>query len=116
MSLELEIIAFAASLIGVSGSLPQIIKIIKTKETKAISYNMYFMLILGSCLWITYGIRAPLYAIVFWNIIAIFTYITVMALKFKVEHKELFENKFVIKANIRYPVYAALLTISAFTI
>ncbi len=116
MSLELEIIAFSASFIGVSGSLPQIIKIIKTKETEAISYSMYFMLILGSCLWMTYGIRTPLYSIIFWNAVAISTYITVIALKFRTEKPALFKNKFVLKANIRYPVYALLLTISAFTV
>jgi uncharacterized protein with PQ loop repeat len=55
MSIEIEIVAFIASTIGVSGCIPQIHKILKTKDTEAISYGKYIMCALSSFLWIYYG-------------------------------------------------------------
>jgi MtN3 and saliva related transmembrane protein len=36
--------------------LPQVIKTIRTKQTKDISFWMYFILVLGILLWLIYGI------------------------------------------------------------
>ncbi|MCS5597502.1 MAG: SemiSWEET family transporter [Alphaproteobacteria bacterium] len=80
--MELEIIAFLASTLGVGGCLPQIIKILKTKETAALSYSKYLMGVLAGMLWVAYGLMAPVYSIVFWNSISTVMAVTVVALKF----------------------------------
>lgn len=36
--------------------LPQVIKILKTQETKAISLSMYSVLVTGILLWLVYGL------------------------------------------------------------
>ena len=65
--MELEIIAFIASMLGVGGCLPQIIKILRTGETAALSYTTYFLVFIAGILWTTYGFMAPVYSIIFWN-------------------------------------------------
>ena len=80
--MELELIAFLASTMGVGGCLPQIIKILKTKETEALSYSKYLMGVVAGILWVAYGLMAPVYSIVFWNNISTVMAMTVIALKF----------------------------------
>lgn len=112
--MELEIIAFIASALSVSGCLPQIIKILKTQETEALSYSKYYMAALGGALWVSYGLMAPLYSIVFWNTISTATAITVIALKFKNEQPDYFRPIELIYGNIkRTPLYAISVTVSA---
>ena len=79
--MELEIIAFIASALSVSGCVPQIIKILKTQDTQAISYGKYYMAATGGLLWVGYGLMAPLYSIVFWNTISTIAALTVITLK-----------------------------------
>lgn len=80
--MELELIAFLASTMGVGGCLPQIIKILKTKETEALSYSKYLMGVVAGILWVAYGLMVPVYSIVFWNSISTVMAMTVVALKF----------------------------------
>ena len=79
--MELEIIAFIASALSVSGCIPQIIKILKTQDTQAISYGKYYMAATGGLLWVGYGLMAPLSSIVFWNTISTIAALTVITLK-----------------------------------
>ncbi|MEM7650673.1 MAG: SemiSWEET family transporter [Pseudomonadota bacterium] len=83
--MELEILAFLASSMAVCGSLPQILKILKTKDTSAISYGMYFMYVAAAVMWILYGLQAHVYSIIAWNTIAFCTATSVLVLKFKNE-------------------------------
>lgn len=109
--MELEIIAFIASAMSVSGCLPQIIKILRTRETQALSYSKYFMAVIGGALWVSYGLMAPLYSIVFWNTISTITAITVIILKFKNEQPHYFRPVEALSARLRNaPVYVASIT------
>lgn len=80
--MELEIIAFIASALGVGGCLPQIIKIMRTKNTSALSYGTYFLVFISGILWTIYGFIAPVYAIIFWNSISTVMAATILGLKF----------------------------------
>ena len=80
--MELEIIAFLASTLGVGGCFPQIVKILKTKETAALSYSKYLMGVAAGILWVSYGLMTPVYSIVFWNTISTLMAVAVVALKF----------------------------------
>lgn len=46
---------------------PQVIQIIKTKDTSAISTGMYTMFVLGVFLWTMYGIKIQDFAIILAN-------------------------------------------------
>jgi len=80
--MELEIIAFLASTLGVGGCFPQIVKILKTKETAALSYSKYLMGVAAGILWVMYGLMTPVYSIVFWNSISTLMAMAVVGLKF----------------------------------
>ncbi|MCP5062204.1 MAG: hypothetical protein GY936_07065 [Ignavibacteriae bacterium] len=51
-----EIIGYMAATVGASIFLPQVIQIIKTKETKALSLPTFILVTLNNTLWMTYGI------------------------------------------------------------
>lgn len=84
--MELEILAFIASAMGVGGCLPQIIKIFRTKDTSALSYGTYALIFISGILWTLYGCIAPVYAIVFWNSISTVMAATVLSLKYTNEN------------------------------
>lgn len=63
--------------------LPQIIKIIKTKDTKDISLWMYIIYSVGIILWIFYGYLIEEKVIFYANFIALFFGISVIVLKLK---------------------------------
>jgi len=50
-----ELLGFVAAICTTISFLPQVIKIIKTKETKDISLLMYIILNIGIFLWLIYG-------------------------------------------------------------
>lgn len=51
----LESIGLVAAFLTTISFLPQVLKVIKTKDTKSISLRMYIMFILGVALWLYYG-------------------------------------------------------------
>jgi MtN3 and saliva related transmembrane protein len=51
-----ESLGFAAALMTTISNIPQVIKIIRTKETKDVSARTYFFLLTGLILWVVYGI------------------------------------------------------------
>jgi MtN3 and saliva related transmembrane protein len=104
--MELEIIAFIASALSVSGCLPQIIKIMRTQNTQALSYSKYYMAAIGGALWVSYGLMAPLYSIVFWNTISTIMAVTVIILKFRNEQSQCFQPILTASTHIKNtPIY-----------
>lgn len=49
-------IGFVAACLTTFGFLPQVIQVVKTKETRAISLGMYSMSVTGIGLWLIHGI------------------------------------------------------------
>ena len=56
MQFSPEWIGYAAATLTTSSFLPQAIKTIKSRDTKALSLEMYAMFALGVFLWLVYGI------------------------------------------------------------
>ncbi|MBK8395302.1 MAG: SemiSWEET transporter [Leptospiraceae bacterium] len=55
--MELEsLIGYLAATLTTISFLPQVIRVVLTKKTEDISRNMYILLNIGICLWLTYGI------------------------------------------------------------
>lgn len=65
----LNLIGNIAALLTTISFLPQVIKTIKTKDTKSISLPMYLLFITGVFLWIIYGLRSNQMPIIIGNTI-----------------------------------------------
>lgn len=51
-----QIVGYAATACSVSSFVPQAWKVIRTRDTSAISRHMYAITVVGFSLWLTYGI------------------------------------------------------------
>ncbi|MDD5415464.1 MAG: SemiSWEET transporter [Candidatus Daviesbacteria bacterium] len=67
----------------VFASLPQILKIIKTKRTTDISLPMYIALNIGTFLWLVYGFLTQQMALIITNVIFQIFNLTILFLKIK---------------------------------
>ena len=63
-----DIIASIAAFFTMIGYVPQAIKTIKTKDTKGISFWMYFCSIIGVIFWLIFGFMISNVAMIFKNI------------------------------------------------
>jgi len=77
------IVGLIACLLTTGAFLPQIIKTIRTKDTKSISLTMYIAYSAGICLWILYGCLLKNEIMIFANIIALLLGILMIVLKIK---------------------------------
>lgn len=66
-----DTVAFIAAFFTMIGYVPQAIKTIKTKDTKSISFWMYFCSIIGVIFWLIFGIMIGNIPIIFKNIAVI---------------------------------------------
>ena len=66
-----DIIASFAAFFTMIGYVPQAVKTIKTKDTKAISFWMYFFSIVGVIFWLIFGLMIGNAPIIFKNIAVI---------------------------------------------
>lgn len=55
-STTLETIGYAAAALTTVSQFPQAYKIIKTKDTRSISFTMYLVFMLGVLMWLLYGV------------------------------------------------------------
>lgn len=76
-----DIIASIAAFFTMIGYVPQAIKTIKTKDTKAISFWMYFFSIVGVIFWLIFGFMISNIPIIFKNIAVIILGGTVLWIK-----------------------------------
>lgn len=79
----LEILALIAGTMGVSSFVPQLVKCLKTKETKDLSLPMYFVISMSLFLWIIYGIITHQLALTLTNSVALLLTVAILLLKLK---------------------------------
>lgn len=79
-----QILGLIAGGFVVFASLPQILKIIKSKRTKDISLPMYIALNVGTFLWLVYGFISQQPAIIITNIV--FQIFNLLILYLKIKH------------------------------
>ncbi len=77
----IELIGLLAGFLTAFSTLPQTIKIIRQKESDAVSVVTLLMLTGSYALWLAYGVIQGLISIIFWNIIALAFGIIVLVLK-----------------------------------
>lgn len=80
----IQILGLIAGGFVVFASLPQILKIIKSKKTTDISLQMYVLLNIGTFLWIIYGFLTNQIAVLIPNII--FQIFSLVILYLKIKH------------------------------
>lgn len=79
----ISIVGLIAAFLTTVSSLPQVIKTIKLKETRDISFWMWTFLSLGIFMWLIYGIYRNDLPIILANGISLFLVLIVLGLKIK---------------------------------
>jgi MtN3 and saliva related transmembrane protein len=76
-----EIIGAIAALLTTSSFLPQAVKVVRTRETAAISLVMYAMFTAGVSLWLVYGLMTSQWTIVVANAVTVVFAATILVIK-----------------------------------
>ncbi|MBF0622416.1 MAG: SemiSWEET transporter [Magnetococcales bacterium] len=76
-----EIIGYLAMLMTTPAILPQVVQIIRTRDTKAISLGMYILISCGLGLWMTYGILLEQWPLIIANFVGFSLACVVLVLK-----------------------------------
>ncbi|MBN8702631.1 MAG: SemiSWEET transporter [Bacteroidetes bacterium] len=87
-SILFEIIGYTAATLTTIAFLPQLVRIIKTRSTKDVSWGMYFIMLTGVGLWLTYGLLIQAWPIIFANTITIVLVGAILYIKWSVEKKK----------------------------
>lgn len=72
--------------------LPQVIKVIKTKDTESIAFGMYLMQVLGIALWLAHGLVIHDLPLILANSVSFILSGTILI--YKIRYKQLFRNHF----------------------
>lgn len=84
-----DLIGYAAGILGSSIMIPQIIKSLKTKSVRDLSFLMIFILIICSFLWMIYGIMIKSMPITLMNVVSILINSILLIIKIKYENKKI---------------------------
>jgi MtN3 and saliva related transmembrane protein len=77
------LVGSAASTLTTICFIPQVIKIIQTKDTESISLLMYLVFTIGVALWFTYGVMLHSYPMIIGNIVTFLSSLVILAYKIK---------------------------------
>jgi MtN3 and saliva related transmembrane protein len=80
---SIELIGAIAATITTLCWVPQAIKVIRTRDTAAISLVMYLMLALGVSLWLVYGILIQSWPLIGANTVTLVPVLLILALKIR---------------------------------
>ena len=81
--IQIELIGTLAAIITTLCWVPQAIKVIRTRETKAISLIMYVMLAIGIALWLVYGLLIMSWPLIGSNSATIVLVLIILGMKLK---------------------------------
>lgn len=76
-----EAIGYIATTLTTICSIPQLYKILKTKDSKSVSLNMYIIMTIGYALWIVYGIYIKSYQMMIGNSIGTAILLIILTIK-----------------------------------
>ena len=81
----IEIVGLVAATLTTSSFVPQVYKAYKNKSTKDVSLTMYTVLLVGTILWLIYGINIESLAVILAN--AVTALLVILMLLLKVRYK-----------------------------
>ncbi|EOQ90605.1 sugar efflux transporter for intercellular exchange [Leptospira yanagawae serovar Saopaulo str. Sao Paulo = ATCC 700523] len=67
-----NLIGYVAAFLTTVSFLPQVLRVVMTKQTRDISRNMYLLFFLGVVLWFVYGILKSDFPIILANVVTLF--------------------------------------------
>jgi len=80
---KVEILGFIACAFTTFATIPQIVKMVKTKSVKDLSVPMSVMFCTGFAIWIVYGVIKDSWSLIIGNCISILCYTIILTLIFK---------------------------------
>jgi MtN3 and saliva related transmembrane protein len=83
MTLLVNAIGTAAGLLGIAGLVPQVLKIIKEKDTSSVSLKMYAVTTTAFVLWVAYGILSHSWPVAASNGVMLALVVTILTLKLR---------------------------------
>lgn len=81
MLIQPDLIGYCAALLTTLAFVPQTIKIIRSRDTRAISFWMYVAFTIGIALWFCYGVVLGSWPIILSNAITFALTLTILAMK-----------------------------------
>lgn len=81
-------LGYAAGTLTTISFLPQLLKVIKLKSARDISYRMFILFISGVTLWFIYGILIHQWPVIITNFITFLIATAILVLKFRYDAKE----------------------------
>ncbi len=82
---NIDLIGYTAAILTTAAFVPQAYKVIKTKDTKALSLTMFLILTCGLLFWVAYGIMRQDKAIIIANTVTGILSIIILITKLKLE-------------------------------
>lgn len=78
-----EWVGFVAATLTTLSFVPQAIRTIRTKDTRAISLGMYVMFTVGIAFWLAYGLVLGSWPMILSNIVTLALSVTILSLKLR---------------------------------
>jgi MtN3 and saliva related transmembrane protein len=76
-------VGYVAAVLSTSAFLPQVIKTVRSGETKNISLGMYLMLCSGVTLWLVYGVMIQAPPVILANLVTLILASAILVMKLK---------------------------------
>lgn len=80
---SVELIGGVAAIITTLCWVPQALKVIRTRETRAISLVMYCMLAIGVALWLVYGLMIHSWPLIGANAVTLLPVLVILGMKLR---------------------------------
>lgn len=78
---KLDLLGYLAAILTTSAFVPQAIKTIRSKDTRAISLWMYMVFTAGVAFWLAYGVTLGSWPVILANAVTLLLSATILALK-----------------------------------
>jgi MtN3 and saliva related transmembrane protein len=75
------LVGLVAGALTSSSSIPQAVKIIRSRSAKDVSTLFFVLMAVGVALWLFYGLYLANLALVLWNAVSLVFYLAILALK-----------------------------------
>ncbi len=83
MSIIVDLVGSVAATLTTFCFVPQVMRVLKTRDTKSISLAMYLVFVTGVLLWLVYGILLMNWVIILANIVTFGLAATILVAKLK---------------------------------
>ena len=74
---------YVAATLTTAAFVPQAVKTLRTRDTRAISLGMYVVFTLGLCFWLAYGIVLDSWPMILSNVVTLALALLILALKLR---------------------------------